>query len=111
MVVSRDDARASLFKHPRRRIAAELYTFSLVFRFHVDNNDGRKFATLLVVGVWAALEVGAAYGFASLPNEFYFIRIFVGILIGRMWGIQFNNFAGLEFSYTNQSDSDDDRGD
>jgi len=90
---------------PIRRLLAELYCLSLVFRFHTDNNDGRKAATLLVVLAWAAIEVGAAYGVATLPNEVWYLRIAVGILIGRMWEIQINNVAGVGLSYNN-SDGD-----
>jgi len=92
---------------PLRRLVAELYCLSLVFRFHTDNNDGRKAATLLVVLAWAAIEVGAAYGVATLPNEVWYLRIAVGILIGRMWEIQINNVAGVGLSYGGDDDGDE----
>jgi len=86
---------------------AEIYCLFLTFVFHPDNDDVRKFGTLVVVGVWALLEVGSAFGYATLPDQFFYIRVFVGILIGRVWGIEFNNFAGLEFSYVDRGGDDD----
>jgi len=99
------DARRSFRDAPLRRAYAELYSLRLTFVFHDGNSNGRKAATILVVGVWAALELGAAYGVASLPKQFLFLRLVVGVLIGRMWGIEINNFAGVEF--THQDDGDD----
>lgn len=107
MAVSRDDARCSFWHNPVRRTVAELYCFALVFKPYNGNSHERKFGTILVVLVWAALELGAAYGAADLPNQFFYIRLFVGVLIGRMWGIQFNNFAGVEFAYQDQNENDD----
>lgn len=101
-----DHAHSRFRDHPLRRLYAELYCLALTFIFHQGNNHGRKLATLVVVGVWASLEVGAAYGAAELPNQFTYIRLFVGILIGRMWGIEFNNIAGLELNYGGENDGD-----
>ena len=92
---------------PFRRLVAELYCLSLVFRFHRDNDHTRKAATLVVVVVWGAIEVGAAYGVATLPSEVWYLRLAVGILVGRMWGIQVNNVAGVGLSYGGDDDGDD----
>jgi hypothetical protein len=89
---------------PIGRTKAEVWTFLLTFVFHDDNNDGRKLATILLVVVWALIEVGAAFGYAQLPEQFFFLRVVVGIMIGRMWGIEINNFAGLEFDYSRGDD-------
>lgn len=90
-----------------RRLYAEVYCLGLTLVFHPNNSHGRKAGTILVVGVWAAIEVGAAFGYATLPNQFYFLRLVVGVLIGRMWGIEINNFAGVEFGYTEGGSEDD----
>lgn len=92
---------------PMKRLRAELLTFVLTFVFHPDNSDGRKAMTILLVIVWAAIEVGAAFGFATLPDQFFFLRLVVGIMIGRMWGIEINNFAGLEFDYESTGTGED----
>jgi hypothetical protein len=102
------DARQSFFDAPLRRAYVELYCLALTFIFHAGNNHGRKALTILVVGVWAALEVGAAYGVADLPEQFFFLRLLVGVLIGRMWGIEFNNLAGVEFTYSDEGDNNGD---
>lgn len=102
-----DDVHASFSERPLDRVRAELVCLSLAFRPHANNSHARKAGTILVVGVWAALELGAAFGVAMLPEQFTFIRLFVGVLIGRMWGIEINNFAGVEFSYTNGDGGDD----
>lgn len=99
MHVRPEDTRVAFRESPLRRIVAELYCLLLTFVFHPHNDNQRKAATLLVVGVWAAIEIGAAFGTATLPEQFYFLRLVVGIVIGRMWGIEINNFAGLEFDY------------
>ncbi len=105
MSIQRDDVRRSFRESPLRRLLAEGYTFWLVFRPHDENHDGRKAITILVVGVWAIMEVGSAFGAATLPDQFFFIRLVVGVLIGRMWGIEINNFAGVEFAYDHSDDS------
>lgn len=78
---------------PVRYLLAQLYCGYLVFRFHGQNNHLRKAVTLLVVIVWATLEVGAAFDLATLPGEFLYLRLFVGILLGKMWDIEFQTFA------------------
>jgi hypothetical protein len=98
------DVHRSFVDAPWRRLRAELYCLWLSFRPHPDNHNGRKAATLTVIGVWAAVEVGAAFGVAALPDQFFFLRVVVGVLIGRMWGIEINNFAGVEFVYTDDDD-------
>lgn len=110
MAVSRDDARTSFWEHPLRRTAAEALCFALIWIPIDGNSHERKAATIMVVAVWGALEVGAAYGAADLPNQFFYIRVFIGILIGRMWGIQFNNFAGVEFAYSDDGRNGSDGG-
>jgi len=111
MALSADDIHRSFIQAPLRRTTAEVYCLWLTFRPHPDNNHGRKLATLAVVGVWAALEVGAGFGYAELPDQFYFIRLVVGVLIGRMWGIEINNFAGVEFEHTDDGEQPSDSSD
>jgi len=106
MHIQPDDTQRRFRDSPVKRSLVEVYCFLLTFWFWEDNNNGRKGMTLLIVLVWAALEVGAAFGYAELPSQFSFLRLFVGILVGRMWGIQFNNFAGLEFNYGEQGGDD-----
>lgn len=100
MQVDADDVRRSFSDRPLRRVYAEAYCLWLTFVFHPDNHDGRKMVTLVVVGVWGLVEVGAAFDYATLPDQFLILRIVVGVLIGRMWGIEINNFAGVEFGYS-----------
>lgn len=106
MSVRKEDAKRSFLESPMRRAYCEVYCLALTFVFHDNNNDGRKLVTVVVVGVWAALEVGSAFGYAELPDQFFFIRVVVGVLIGRMWGIEINNFAGVEFVHTSDSDGE-----
>ena len=95
MTPSPEDARAHPRDDPVARLKAEAYTFARVFVFHDDNNHIRKAVTLLAVAVWVALEVGSAYGLATLPDGFWYLRLFVGILLGRMWNIEVNSFAEM----------------
>ena len=95
------DARQSFRDAPLRRLYCEAYCLVLTFVFHASNNHGRKLATIAVVGVWAAIEVGAAYGVATLPEQFLLLRLVVGVVVGRMWGIEVNNFAGVKFTHLN----------
>lgn len=101
------DVRRSIFDAPKRRLLAELYCLYLTFVFHEQNSDLRKLATLVLVGVWASIEVGAAFGVATLPDQFFFLRLVIGVLIGRLWGIEINNFAGVTFDYEPLEDSDE----
>lgn len=101
------DARRSFFTAPFRRIYCELYCLALTLVFHDGNNHGRKALTILIVAVWALVEVGAAFEYATLPDQFFFLRLVVGVLIGRMWGIELNNFAGVEFTYQEDDDGDE----
>jgi len=107
MSIDDRDVFRSWLQNPGSRLRAELYTLWLTFRPHKDNHDGRKAITILVVGVWAVMEVGSAFNYATLPDQFFFIRVVVGVLIGRMWGIEINNFAGLEFDYTDSDNTGD----
>lgn len=107
MQVDAEDIHRSFGDAPGRRVYAEAVCLWRTFVFHAENHDGRKLATLVVVGVWALLEVGAAFGVAELPEQFTFLRLFVGVLIGRMWGIEINNFAGVEFDYSSGGGTDD----
>jgi len=100
------DCRRRWTAAPHRRAYAELYCLALAFVFHEGNNHGRKLVTIVVVAVWAAIEVGAAFGYATVPDQFLLFRVVVGVLIGRMWGIEINNFAGVEFSHS-EDDGDE----
>lgn len=107
MAIQSEDVHRSWFDDPLARLRAELYCLWLAFRPHENNHDIRKAATLVVVGVWAAIETGSAFGAASLPDQFLFLRLVVGVLIGRMWGIEINNFAGVEFAYSSDNGESD----
>lgn len=105
-----DDVRRSFLDAPLARVRAELYCLYLTVRPHPDNNHARKAGTLIVILVWGVLEVGSAFGAANLPSQFTFLRLFVGVLIGRMWGIEINNFAGVEFGHTAMNTNGDSDG-
>jgi len=98
---TQQDARTGWLQAPLRRAYAELHRLGLTLVFHNGNSHSRKLATIVVVAVWGSIELGAAFGYANLPGQFNVLRVFVGVLIGRMWGIEFQNFAGLELSYGN----------
>lgn len=76
-----------------RRLYVELYCFYLIFRFHDHNNHLRKAVTIMVVFVWAVLEIGLAFELARVPEPLSWLRLFVGLLLARMWNIELNNFA------------------
>jgi len=97
MGVSRADTQESWVTAPFRRFKAELFCFLLIWFPHKHNNNTRKYLTLLVFFAWGAIEIGAAFGYATVPNQFMFLRGIVLVLLGRMWGLEINNFAGLEF--------------
>jgi len=97
MGVRRSDTQLSWTEAPYTRAKAELFCFLLVWFPHKHNNNTRKMLTLVVFVIWGAIEAGAAFGAATLPNQFVLIRGIVLVLLGRMWGLEINNFAGLEF--------------
>lgn len=103
------DVRASFSDAPIRRIYAECYTLGLTFIFHERNNHLRKALTMLVAVVWAVLEVANALDAigVTLPPLFEFFRLFVMILIGRMWNIEINSFAELIDSGDGSEGGDD----
>jgi len=104
--VSRDDARKGLFTNPKRRLTAELYCFLLIFVPHTYNDNSRKYLTLILFLAWGLIEVGAAFGVAMIPNQFVYIRGLVLVLLGRMWGLELNNFAGVEFTSREEQNGD-----
>lgn len=108
MVIERRDVRRSFRVSPVRRAVAELYCLLRTFTTTEDNHDSRKYATVLVVAAWATIEVGAAFRVANLPDQFLFLRLVVGVIVGRMWGIEVNNFAGVEFRYDEEGTDGDD---
>jgi len=97
MGVRRADTQHSWLDCPYKRLKAEVFCFLLVWFPHKDNNNTRKILTLLVFLSWGAIEIGAAFGYATLPNQFVLVRGVVLVLLGRMWGLEINNFAGVEF--------------
>lgn len=107
LTIRRDDARKRWVDDPLRRGIAELYVFLLIFIPHRYNNNARKYLTLLLFSTWAAIEIGTAFHLATVPSQFSLIRGLVLILLGRMWGLELNNFAGVEYSNeSNNQDSD-----
>ena len=106
--VGRDDARYKLVERPKRRLLAEAYCLLLVFVPHTYNNNSRKLLTLILFLAWGAIEIGAAFGLAMLPDQFLFIRALVLVLLGRMWGLELNNFAGVEFTTLEDDNGNDD---
>jgi len=105
MDVQRDDARQSWLSHPRRRAKAEVLALLLIFVPHKYNSRYQKLFTLMVFSAWFTIEIGAAFEYAHIPDQFALIRGIVLILIGRMWGLELNNLAGIEFSNLNNSGS------
>jgi len=106
----REQLRADLAAQRYRRAKAEAYCLFLSMVPHKGNNYGRTLATMALLLVWASIEVGAAFDYAELPDQFFLLRLVVGVVIGRMWGIEINNVAGVEIGYGNSSDNggDDD---
>jgi hypothetical protein len=102
------DVHARIDDQPLKRIYAELWCLFWAMVPHEGNHKARTLGTLAVVLVWGSIEVGAAFDYATLPNQFFFLRLVVGVIIGRMWGVEINNFAGVEFAYGDGSDSDGD---
>lgn len=104
MQVDPEDVRRGFADAPRRRAKAEALALCRTLFFHEENNNIRKGATIAIVGVWAVIEAGAAFDLATPPEQFFYLRLFVGLLVGRMWGIEINNIAGIELSYQEDRD-------
>lgn len=105
----RDQLRADLAAPRYRRFKAEAYCLLLSMVPHKGNHYGRTLATMALLLVWASIEIGAAFDYAELPDQFFFLRLVVGVVIGRMWGIEINNVAGVEIGYrTDNGDGGDD---
>jgi hypothetical protein len=89
------------------RVRVELYCFLLIFRFHDNNNHLRKAVTIMVVLVWAVLEISIALNLGSVPDSLSWLRLFVGLLLARMWNIELNSFAsGITASKPAREDDD-----
>ena len=89
------------------RVRVELYCFFLIFRFHDNNNHLRKAVTIMVVIVWAVLEISIALNLGSVPDSLSWLRLFVGLLLARMWNIELNSFAmGISPPSSRQEDDD-----
>lgn len=103
------DARTPFSDSPGRRLKAEAYTFLLTFLFHDNNNHLRKALTILLFGVWAILYTANSLDSVAvtLPDSFEFLTLFVGIVIARMWNIEFNNFAQLPGMGDSGGDNDE----
>lgn len=93
---------------PAERVLIELYCLRRAIMPHAENNITRTGATLVIVLAWGAIEVGAAFGHADLPSQFFALRLVVGLVIGRMWGIEINNVAGVEIDYGTRDGGDSD---
>lgn len=96
--MARHDHLPTFHERPRERCRLEAVAFYRVFRFHDDNNHVRKAVTLMVVTVWGILEIinaapGLVAGEVMLPSEFAWLRLFVGLLLARMWDIELTNFT------------------
>mgnify|MGYP000420908895 CR=1 FL=1 len=108
MHIDPDDVRRGFGEAPLRRVKAELLALFRTVVFHDENNNVRKGATIAIVGVWAVIEAGSAFDVATPPDQFFYLRLFVGILVGRMWGIEINNIAGVDLSFDAQSGKQND---
>lgn len=91
----------------RQRLYAEVFCFYLIFRFHDYNNHLRKAVTLMVVFVWGTLEVLRALEIGTMPESMSWLRLFVGVLLARMWNIELDSFASAAVD-ANRSSPDDD---
>lgn len=90
----RHDAIPPFHERPRERCRLEAHAFYRVFRFHDNNNHVRKAVTLMVVAVWGILEITIATDMAMVPDSLTWLRLFVGLLLARMWDIELNSFTG-----------------
>jgi hypothetical protein len=79
----------------------------LVFWFHEDNNHIQKFATIALTAVVAPVILGAAFGYANPPNIFFPLAALWGIIIAKTHNMELNNFAGVEYDFTNDDGGDD----
>lgn len=83
----------------RGRLRFELYCLLLVFLPYEGNSDGRKLIVTLITGTSILIAILDSIGLANPPSYFRYWLIFNGLIVGRMWGIQFNNIAGVSISH------------
>lgn len=88
-----------------RRFAIELYCLFLVFRFHRENSHLRKATTIMLFVVWSIVTVGITFDalMTVKPPHYGVLSAIVFAIIGRMWGIEVENFTNLAMR-----DGDDD---
>jgi hypothetical protein len=112
MPVRPEDTRESFRDAPLTRLRAELYCLGLVFWFWDGNNHARKAATIVLVSTWGVVTVGLTFDSLSTAKPPFYIVLtgIVFLIIGRMWDIQINNFAGVELNNDSGSDSEGDDG-
>lgn len=106
-----DDARCRFADSFRRRALAELYCLGLVFVFHGRNNHLRKAVTLLLVIVWGAITLGLAFDAVHVTSPPFYgtLTAIVFLILGRLWDIEFTNFAqvGISDGSTDDAEGDD----
>lgn len=107
----RDDCRdlARPWIHaPWRRLGIELRALKLTCLTVPENNDARKYITLVFVLTWATLTVLIGTERVPDPSAVYYgpFTALVFLLVGRMWGVEVERLlAG--FNVPTESDDDD----
>jgi len=104
-----DDLTTAPSESLSERLYAELYCLGLAFVFHDGNNHVRKALTLLLFLVWGAVTVGLSFeSVGTVQPPFYPVMTgIVFLIIGRMWNIEVNNFAGLRLGDERSGDDEE----
>jgi hypothetical protein len=101
------DARRSFLDAPVRRLYCEVYCLALVFWLHEDNNHTKKMLTWVLTALVAPVVFAASFGYANPPNYFWPLAALWGAILARMHDFELNNFAGVEFTYDDDGDTND----
>lgn len=78
----------------RRWVRHELKAIGCCFRFTPHNSPTQKILLWVVVGIWAVITVGIAFGHATPTTEYSAITAVVWALFGRVWGAEATALGG-----------------
>jgi hypothetical protein len=96
----REDCRelaAPWVTRPKLRLALEALAIRRTFVPYDGNNDARKILTTILGVTWMILTIGYASGrFGADPSLVFYgpLSALIGLLVGRMWGLEVQGLAG-----------------
>lgn len=86
-----------------KRLQFEIWCLALVFLPFPGNNNSRKYLTILLTLTTLTIVIGDAFGYAEPPFYFKYVLMLTMLIIGRMWGIQFDKVTTISINYDDEN--------